>query len=507
MKNKAISSLPIRCAVLLLALATLLCALSGCGFIIINDPSGSSSAATTQSPTTSAPDTTAESPLVTEPPAEDTTSAPETEPALDPIVFPDRKDEAQERLDALVDPVGISGFTLIIASANDTADVIFCDEQSPLYAARSQRNAMLYEKFGVDIRTIYESVDSAKIYDDLLSSLQTGQNSDIYLDLIIIPASKVGEFLAKGLVKDMRSLPFYSYNGGSKSGNVGNSRYADLGNGTDAPEYIYALYFNRTMLGTDGTEKLYAAALDGKLTWETLVSTAKEVFPRAADIGVGEGAALLGDLAVKLSDVSYIVKDDSGVPKLEISDGNLARIDSLIDSVTKFTVYQPTESSAPALERFKSGDIPFYVGTLSDILDLYDEKTEWGLLPLPSDRNVGAVSDERPAICLPVTGTRLEQTSIWLEGFNAASGNWIRDAFLKSAIENYLRDNSSCLSLSRILSQQTELGFERVFSGYYSGLADATYGGAGEAASGNIRYSEIYAKKLSSLNKKLQKLP
>lgn len=507
MKIKTIFPRSVRCAALLISLAAILGALSGCGFIIINDPSGSSASATTAAPDTQAPDTSKEGAVTPEPPADETTEAPETVKPIDPIVFPDRQNEAQERLDALSDPVGVSNSDLIIASASDTADIIFCEEESPLYAARSQRNAMLYKKFKVNIRTIYESVDSTKLYDDLLLALQAGDKSEIYLDLIVIPAREVGRYLAKGLLKDMRSLPFYNINGGSKSANVGSSRYADLGDGADAPEYIYALYFNRTMLGKDASAKLYEAAQDGKLTWEALSVAAKEVFPRVADIGVLSGAPLLGDLAVTASGISYIKMDDAGTPKLELSEDELLKADTLIESVAKFTVYQPAEGGATALERFKGGEIPFYLGTLSDMLDLYDEKTEWGLLPLPSDRDLGAISEDHPAVCLPVIGTRLEQTSIWLSGFNAASGEWIRDAFLKTSIENYLRDNSSCLSMVKMLSQKAELGFERIYAGYYSGLADATYGGAGEAVSGNIRYSDIYSKKLSAINKKLAKLP
>ena len=366
---------------------------------------------------------------------------------------------------------------------------------------------MLYQKLRVNVRTIYESVDSGKLYDDLLLALQAGENAGVYLDLIVIPARCVGKFLVKGLVKDMRSLPFYDMSSGAASGNVGTSRYADFGAGTDAPEYLYALYFNRTMLEGDGTRKLYADAEAGTLTWESIAVTAKEIFPRISDIGIEGGAPVLGDLAVKLSGVEYIKKNDSGVPRLDISDSDMLKIDRLLESVSGLMVYKPTENAAPAIERFKSGEIPFYLGTISDMFDLYDEKTEWGLLPLPSERDLGAISDKRPALCLSVTATKLEQTSIWLNGFNAASGEWIRDALLQTSIENYLRDNSSCLSMSRILSQESSVGFERVFSDYYSGLAAATYDGAGEAALGNVRYSDIYSQKLSALNKKLEKLP
>ena len=507
MKINKIIPRPIACVALLILFAMLVGTLSGCGMIIINGRPGTSEEATTVIPepedTTSPPETTPE----TEPPVGDATEAPETARPIDPVVFPDRSGEAEERLEAIDDPVGISSFDLVIASASDTTDVIFCDEDSPLYEARSKRNAMLYEKFSVDIRTIYESADSEKIYGDLLLALQAGENVEIYLDLIIIPANQVGRFLAKGLIKDMRSLPFYSINDGSASGNIGSSRYADFGAGTDAPEYIYTLYFNRALLGEEVSKKLYDSALGSSLTFESIAEAAKATESRIADIGVSEGAELLGDLSVALSGVSYITKDTSGAPKLAISDSDLQLIDGLIEGVSKLNVYQVTEGSAPALDRFKSGEIPFYLGTFSDMLDLYDEGVEWGLLTLPSDKNIGAVADDHPAICLPVIASRLEQTSIWLSGFNAASGEWIRDSLLKTSIENYLRDNSSCLVMSKILSQKAELGFERIFAGYYDGLAAATYVGAGEAVSGNIRYSDIYSKNLSALNKKLSKLP
>ncbi len=507
MKFKALIPSAVRCVALLALLSALLGTLSGCGFIIINTPSEDPSDATTAPPVTQAPETTADEPSVTEPPSEETTESPETARPIDPIVFPDRSSEAQERLDALEDPVGVSSFDLIIASSGDTAGIIFCDEEFPLYAARSKRNSMLYEKFEVDIKTIYESVDSDKLYEDLLLALKAGADAEIYLDLIVIPANQVGRFLSKGLIKDMRSLPFYDLNSGSDSGDIGTSRYADLGAGTDAPEYLYALYFNRTMLGKDGTAKLYAAAETGTLTWESIAVIAKEIPSRVSDIGIQNDANILGAVAAKLSGVDYIKKDASGVPKLEVSDGDLLKIDSLIESVAKLTLYQPTEGAAPAADRFKSGELVFYLGTLSDICDFYDEKTEWGLLPLPSEQNLGAIRDDRPAICLPVTCTRFEQTSIWLSGFNAASGEWIRDDLLRISIEKYLRDNSSCLSMAKILEQKAEIGFERVFAGYYDGLAAATYEGAVEAAFGNIRYSDTYANKLSAINKKLAKIP
>lgn len=506
MKFKALCTSARRLSAMLLLSALIAGTLSGCGVIIINNPSAETEAATTRPPeTTAAPETTEA--LGTEVPPE-TTEIPEETVKVTPVTLPSRIEEAKKRLEGLSSIVDISGFNLIVASASDTADVLFCEEDSPLYAARSARNGMLYEKYAVEIRTIYESADTDKIYEDLLQAYRTGATADYYLDLIIIPADRAGGFLAKGLVKDMKTLPFYNAKEGCSSGNVGTSRYFDLGDGTDAPEYIYSLYFNRTMVGKEMEDMLYSEALGGGLTWDSVITASRTAEVREADIGtLGDSGALLGELAPYLAGFRFVTKDRDGVPSIGTSEGEAQAIDSLLGHISKLTCYTPAEGAPSAKQKFIEGSIPFYLGTLADITELYDEKLEWGLLTLPSESGVGAISGNRPVVCIPATNTRLEQTSIWLTGFNAASGDWIRDEFLRHSIENHMRDNHSCLTLRKILSSRTELTFEHLFAGYYEGLWEATFGAAGNALTGGKKFSEALGDKLAALNKKLSKLP
>lgn len=498
-----------RLAALSLLCAALLGTLCSCGVIVINKPETTpESAETTRSPETEAPAQTEDAPDTEEPP--ETTEEPvETTEPPTPVTFPSRLDEAEERLEELDSYVDISDFDLVAAASKDTVDVIFSNEESPLYAARTNRNAMLYDKYGADILTIYqESVDTEKLYNDLLSGLQAGTNAEVYLDLLAIPAYSAGRFLAKGLLKDMRSLPFYDVTAGVQSGNVGSSRYFDLGDGSDAPECIYAIYFNRTLVGAEAEDALYSASINGEMTWELMLTVSSSLASKEADIAVtGNDNTIPGVIAAGLWGIEYVTKDSAGIPKITISDSRALTIDSIIDYIGKLDFYTPGEGGASASDAFMAGKTPFYLGTLAEILDFYDEKTEWGILSLPSEKDLGAVSDSRPVICIPATNTRLEQTSIWLTGFNAASGDWIRDQFFAVAFENYLRDNDSCLSLNKILSQETELSFERLFAGYYDGLADATFGAAGSALTGGAKFSETLAKKMSAVNKKLAKLP
>lgn len=503
-----------RLAALSLLCAVLLGTLCSCGVIVINRPETTPAGAeTTKSPetetppATDAPEQTENSPS-TEVPDETTEEPAETEPPT-PVTFPSRLDEAEERLDALDSYVDISDFDIVAAASKDTVDVIFSDEESPLYAARTNRNALLYDKYGADVLTIYqESVDTERLYNDLLLSVRSGSSSDFYLDLLAIPASSAGRFLAKGLLKDMRSLPFYDVNLGPRGGNIGQTRYFDLGAGADAPEELYAIYFNRTLVGAENEKMLYEASLEGKMSWELLITVSASISDRAADMAVKNGENTLpGELAAYLSGIEYVSQSAAGVPKITISDSAALEIDALIESISKLGFYTPAEGGASPRDKFVEGKIPFYLGTLSEMSELYDDPVEWGLLTLPSDKDLGAFSENRPVLCIPATNTRLEQTSIWLTALNAASGDWIRDQYLLISLENHIRDNNSCLVLNKILSQEAESAFERVFAGYYDGLKDATYGAAGKALTGGDKFSAVLAKNITSINKKLAKLP
>ena len=508
MNNRKIKFTALRACALLLLVSMAAALLSGCGIITINggeDDTTSSIAETTipedtaPAPETSSPEDTAES---TDAP-EETTAEPEETTPIKPVTFPSRVSEAEERLDALIDSIDISGFSLILVTASDTIDVVFSEETDPLYSARSNRNSMLYEKYEVNVRTIYgEAVDTDRIYADLSAATAAG-GVDFYVDLLMLPANRAGGFLAKGLLKDMRTLPFYDTRSDNNAGNVGNMRYFDLGAGTDAPELIYSIFFNRSAVGEEMTDMLYRASLDGSLGFETLLIAAQAAEGREADIGcVHNDNSVLGRKSADLLGIDFITKDRQGVPKLSLSDESLLSLEAFAAQSSALTFYAPADGATSAIEAFTAEKTPFYLGTLADIRALYDKPIEWGMLTLPSDKGLGAIADERPVICLPEINSRLEQTSLWLTGFNAASGEWIRDSFLSVSIADYLRDNNSCLVLHKILMQKTELSFAHIYSGYYEGLAEATY-----LAVGSGDYTAVYKSKLSAINKKLAKLP
>ena len=500
MKSNRISSRPQRFAALALLCAILLGSLCGCGIIIINGDEDTTEEATTVTPETS---TAPETGDVTEPEdtEEETEPLPDVTVVIKPVTFPSRIEDAEDRLDSLTDLVDISDFDLVYASSKDTVELFFPDEEAPLYAAYSNRNSMLHEKYEVDILSIYESVDTDTLFSDLSAAIKSGDGAEYYLDMLVLPANRAGVFLANGLLQDMRKLPFYNVKEGPTAGNIGPSRYFDTGDGTDAPELIYALYFNRTAVGAEAEKKLYSSALDGSLTFDSLF----EVQSEAAITVCGFDNGLAGRLAVSLSGYEYVTHKDS-TTQITLTAENAAAIDALLSRLSA-ALKAPGTDTVTAAEAFMAGASPFYIGTLSDIEQFYDKPTEWGILTLPSDCRMGAIADSRPVICVPVTNTRPEQLGLWLTAFNAASGDWIRDQYLAEMIENRLRDNNSCLTLFEILSREANVDFTLLFSDRYKGLAEATYLAAAGAVRGELSFSGTLAANIAALNKKLQSTP
>lgn len=500
--NKLIAPLCRAVSGLIVALILGSC-LCSCGVIIINYPDGTTEdgQATTVLPETTVAD-------LTEPPDDGTTEPPETTKKPDSVTFPTgRKEEAQERLDALTVFVDISGYGIVVVSASETEDVFFRDEGSMMNPAIMERNSMIYEKLGVDMRSYENAPDTSFLYETLSTAIKSSDSSLYYIDLFTVPARSAGRFLAGGLLRDMRSLPFYDTTEGNTAGNVGSARYFDVGYGTDTPESLHALYFNRTLLGEELTDMLFSAGLDGTLSYETLMVAAKSAPGADVDIASDGGASLIGEISSQLLGIQYITKSSAGKPKLALTKSEYTALDSALQMLSGFSFNTVAEGSPTARELFVSSKSVYYLGVLGDITDLYDEQVEWGLLPLPSEQKLGAVSADRPVICLPLTNTRLEQTGIWLSAFNAASGQWLCDYFRDAAIADYMRDNDSCLALAEILERKVAIGFETLYSGYYSGLAEATYLAAGAAVGSTSGFSKTYLAKIYSVNKKLASLP
>jgi hypothetical protein len=418
LKHKLHFTLFVSTLALLLALSLL----SGCGIIIINDPG--------------ADNTTGNAATITIPRHEDVTTSPDfTHEIHTPVVFPSRLGEAQERLNSLID-LDLSAFDMIVTISTDTTDVIFPTSEDPLYAPRTNRNVMIEEKYGCGTLTAYFTTD--ELLSALELALKTGEG-DFYSSLLVVPANRAGEFYTRGLLYDLRTLPFTDTESGDSSGNIGKSRYFVTNAATDTPEHLGAIFFNRTLLGEGKSAELADAAIDGSLSLEMLLTAYNSVSRDSLyAFSTDHTKSSLGERIAVREGVRIVTGNEKDDIRVTLTPETAQAFDSLITSLFNKDFYFSEGTDARALDKFIASESLFYFGTLHQMTSLYSKPVKWGLLPLPQSGEGevrGVCGDDMPVICVPAIITQYELTTLWIQAADAASGEWMRDHYLAVAIE------------------------------------------------------------------------
>ncbi len=475
-----------------LSLLLVLSLLSGCGIIIINDPT--------------ADNTTGNAATITIPRHEDVTTSPDfTHEMHTPVVFPSRLEEAEARLDALID-LDLSEFDMLVTVSTDTTDVIFPTSEDPLYAPRTNRNVMIEEKYGCGTLTAYFTTD--ELLRSLELALKTGEG-DFYSSLLVVPANRAGEFYTRGLLYDLRSLPFTDTESGNTSGNIGKSRYFVTNAATDTPEHLGAIFFNRTLLGDVVSSELADAAIGGSLSLEMLLSAYTKVQTESlsafsTDLSKSE----FGQRLAIREGVIIVTDNEKDKPRVTLTLEKAQAFDNLISSLTQSSFYFSEGTDRRAFDKFVDSEALFYFGTLNEMTSLYAKPVKWGLLPLPQtgDGEIrGVTSDDIPVICVPAIITQYELTTLWIQAADAASGDWMRDQYLAVAIEKYLRDNDSCLVLRKILTERISPDFASLFSQASVSLQELKTA-IGLSASGGETLAQAHLRLAEAINKELSAL-
>lgn len=455
----------IICALLLCSLAAVF--LSGCGLIFINRTGADESSVPVSDST----------PALTDAPSPVTTAK-----TPDIVDFSSRIDKAQEALDGLYD-VDVSSYDLMFCAAAEADNTISPGESSPIYAACNLRNKMVFEKYECGFFNF--TLPLEQLTAELSASVKSGADKDYFADVLLLPESSAVSLLNAGLLMDLRRLPFYtvSTTGNAGAGNYISSNYFDISAAGEDPAAFYALYFNRSLAGSELTDSLYNAARSKTLTWETIITAAKTYIPAASDpvgasvsFGDSDSLGYLADIVCIRSGMDFMTDSSGTVPAISWNDVNSAAMTAALSEIALLLGKEPASA-----ESFAEGKTLFRFAPLSDILKLYDKKVEWGLLPLPE--SVGSApamvtSSSRNVLCVPANNSRTELTGLLLTAFDVASKDWIRDQFAVICVERYMRDNASCLNLKAILEGEIYRDFSYIFSPSVAKLADATFGAA-----------------------------
>jgi hypothetical protein len=461
---------------LILLLLLLLTVLDSCGIIIINRPDDK-----TETLTNNQGETVTENTVTT-------TEAITSSSPVTPVTPTDNEKIAQKYLDALTSR-DFEGVGIVIATLNNT---LFTPDNNdkPITKARLLRNRAVEKKYN----TIIMSNVCASI-DVMLTQAKEAQKSGMfYADMLAVPSVNLGLFKTEDLLFNLNSLPFTDYTApyfnkdAMKQMSGGYNVYGAAGEMTEDMNYMYLMFFNRTIIKKYGIEDPYILVEDGKWTWDKM----REIIITVNDdINASGGTPITGHASQTDTDTyinimfastgqHYMTSGVGIVPSVSY---NTDSTNKLIETAHKLlyddgTYYNENGNTDPALTAFNNGNVLFYVNSLYATSWFTDMKDSWGILPLPGIResqNYYTYYDtSAPVMAVLSDGAGVERIGLLLQAMNAASYKYINDTYYNYLANYVLRDNGS-INMLDYMRKNPVYDFAYMFGSYYPYVPDGTY--------------------------------
>lgn len=471
-------------------------ALPGCGVIIINDGSE-----------TSAQTTFDETTAISVP---DTATAKTTTYKL--ITTGDAKTDAKATLDKII-VRDFGGVSVFVAS---TIPELFAPTTvgSDISEARYTRQKLVEGKLNTTILTIGGTSD--EIFENLRIAEKAGT---YYADIISVPLSQLGKFIAAGLLLRVNSLPFLDvgaewYDAGCMTQATAghNSAYTVLGDVNIEPGNLYSVFWNKNLAASVSAGNLYKLTYNGVWTWDYMLTCASAI----ADIdGSVYGLTSSADAETFIS-AFYAASGeqlfDTG------SDGALSasfgtdRAGAVVDKLKKFFAADAgllgSSTEIPVsqgITEFYTGNSGFIITTLGTAEWFKNMKPNWGILPMPKydeaqEKYYAQIERGALSVSVPSSNANIETAGIFISALSAATGNLITDAFYTQLIKHVIRDNDS-LNMMDVIRGGRTIGFADIFASGYSVIESGASGSLYNAVRGKASlgyYYRYYAKTLDA---------
>jgi len=486
--------------ILSLLCAVTLTAESSCGIITFNTDE-----TTAPETTVYIPEETTRPMLDLQPWPEDTSSVntdiqqPDTEVPEDTTqpVKATEGELARIRLDSLPDK-DMNETPMVIATT-DKKTICPPFSDSTVQNARADVAAAVEEKFNTTIVTNVSDIDT------IFESARTDGNSGIhYADVLAIPNSEIGRFVAEGLLADLRTVPFLHlnaeyYNGTiSDASTAGDAIYAVSGSACLNPEYLSCVFVNRDLAEKCGLENVYDLVNSGDWTWDVLFEYS--AIAASMENTYGHGTSLdkyrFTDLASHSMGIKYVSNDIHTVPTVDYMISNRADmfgdiVEKLIGHINSERVFvtSDADSGFNATTSFYQGEMLFYTDRLYCMQWMLDSGVNWGIVPIPkySAEDTGYMSllpSEAPVFCVLNNTPSYETSGLLIEALNVAAYGYTESAYVERCMHEYLRDNASIAMLEAIC-KTSSTDFAHMYSSGFSYLADSTYGALKKAVNDN----------------------
>lgn len=358
-----------------------------------------------------------------------------------------------------------------------------------------ERNRRIEERYNISIITSLHGANTI-----LTETKQAVESDSYYTDLMMLPIYMTGQFRAEGVLANLRSLPFLDlsapyFNSESVSmTSAGYSTYGIAGYATISPSAFTAVFFNRDIAEQAGMEMPYSLVMNRQWTWERFFEYTSAVTTLNGEkdstiltVGAQNNASRLADLIFVACGNDYINSAGKKVPKLAFSARSAEYAVSAAHRILT-DPYAAVSADSDAIRLFGDGNMLFLTEYLSVIPQLTDAEANWGVLPLPLERENDLyrtlVSNNELIFAVPVNHTNGEMASVILSALNAASYGYLYDEYVNYSLVYHLRDNDSANMLELILDTAA-FDFALAFGNSYPAVSSGTYGLIREAARSN----------------------
>lgn len=335
--------------------------------------------------------------------------------------------------------------------------LFYDDSETPVSKEVMNRNGVIEQVLSIDISTAEKT--AADIEKGLRAAIAEGKP---YADLICAPADVLARLGADGLLENLYSLPYISFEAGYvnkvelEGQTVGDTMYMMSGTITMDVGATVGLFYNKQLLASVGVDP-YKMAKNGNWTWDDLITVAKAV-SNGTFYGV---ESFLSDeetlTAIYTSCGGRIINSGTGKSATPVfDDGVGAYAASVVRGLFKngelAGSYADTETAAKA---FNSGKLGFVMARLDNV-GLFDgAESEWGLILLPK------YSTSQTEYCSPVCGNVMAIavpkgaddsafSGFVLNALLAASTDRLDKALKQTYVNYHFWSNDAALMLERI---------------------------------------------------------
>ena len=332
---------------------------------------------------------------------------------------------------------------------------------------RAERNAALKEALGCDVVVIEYDID--KLYRELTASRFSGDDNYI-ADLIALPREDLGRFAMTGLLSNLRQIPFwhmdepYYDTAAMEKTAVNDAIYGAFGAATDAPDAVYAVFCNETLLAPGDADAIMAAAAGGTWNTELLLHTAENA---AASAGIGLGvpersASFFADLTLAAEAPAAA---QSGFFKAPVYDPDLEAVARAADAASAlFSAAGPTVSVC-SRDDFLAGRVPLFIDRIDAAEDLTTAGFAWTVYPFPTASGApgGALAcSDAPVFVVPYSVRDAAWSGQALEALFAASYG-MQDTYLSDLLQ-YTVPNLRTFENIRYAAEHATVSFGLMFA-------------------------------------------